>query len=379
MRSPDEIRRSASNKYRDFLREHFAGRSIFPYEVDFGRPRGGRELDRIAEESRTLVNGSASALGYGYSVETELVGTMFGQQRYPSRVFFSDAENFLRFIGKEAEFATIVREIALIENVSPAAAAWARAHPLEVLAKAGMWADIGAVLNYLLIYPRPGCYPRELPLQVSGKLLGDEQRTICSILRTIPGPHWTEGADFFAQLGLRQPPASFLRFRFLDPMVRATNGYPVDDLSVSIDTLRNRPLLAKRIFIVENLMTFLAFPPVPESLVIFGEGKAVERLAGLAWLAQSDLRYWGDIDPFGFLILSRLRTCFPNVRSMLMDQAVLTKFSHLAAEAKIPGDYPLLHLTEEERVVAREAFDRRISIEQEKIPQTELATVLERM
>lgn len=376
MRSPEEIRRTAANKYRDFLREHFAGRSIFPYDIDFGRPRGGRELDRIAEESRALLNGSATTVGHGYTVETELVGTMFGQQRFPSRVFFADAGNFLRFIEKEAEFATIVREVSLIENLVPSSSTWAREHPLDVLAKSGKWADIAAVLNYLLLCPQPGCYPRELPLHVSGKLLGDEHRTICSILSTIPGRHWKEGPDYFAQLGLRQPPASFLRFRFLDPTVRTANGYPVDDLSVSIDTLRVRPLLAEKIFMVENLMTFLAFPQVRGSLVIFGEGNAAARVADLTWLNQSNLSYWGDLDPFGFVILNRLRAHFPNVRSILMDRSVLAKFESLAAEAKLPTDYNLPHLTDCERDVSREVFDRRRSIEQEKIPQSELSTLL---
>ncbi len=377
MRSPEEIRRTAANKYRDFLREHFAGRSIFPYDIDFGRPRGGRELDRIAEESRSLMNGSATTVGHGYTVETELVGTMFGQQRFPSRVFFPDAGNFLRFIEKESEFAIIVREITLIENLVPSASTWAREHPLDVLAKSGKWADIAAVLNYLLLFPRPECYPRQLPLHVSGKLLGDEQRTICSILSTIPGPHWTQGPDYFAQLGLRQPPASFLRFRFLDQAVRTANGYPVDDLSVSIDTLRIQPLGAEKIFMVENLMTFLAFPPVRGALVLFGEGNAAARVADLTWLRQTNLTYWGDLDPFGFVILNRLRAKFPNVRSILMDGSVLAKYESYATEAKLPTDYNLPHLTDSERDVARELFDRRRSIEQEKIPQLELSAVIE--
>lgn len=344
--------------------------------MDFGRPRGGRDLDRIAEESRALVHGSAAHLGHGYTVETELVGTMFGEQRFPCRVYFPDAANYLRFVGKESEFAVIQREIAIIEHLAPLAGLWARQHPFEVLSKADLWGDICVIIDHLLHHPRPGCYPRELPLHVSGKLLGEEQRTICAILAGIPGAHWQAGADYYEQLGLRRPPASFVRFRFLDASVRELNGYPTDDVSVSLDTLRVRPLLADRIFLVENSMTYLAFPPVSGAIVMFGEGNAVARVGDLHWLSERRVTYWGDLDPFGFLILDRLRARFPDVRSMLMHRPLLLKYRRLAAEGKRPGDFAPVWLTADERSVAQEVFDQQISIEQEKIPQSEVAVAL---
>ncbi len=74
---------------------------------------------------------------------------------------------------------------------------------------------------------------------------------------------------------------------------------------------------------IENEITYLAFPPPGDAIVIFGGGYAVDVLESLGWLTDLDLVYWGDIDAHGFVILSRLRQRFGRARSMLMDRATL--------------------------------------------------------
>jgi hypothetical protein len=75
--------------------------------------------------------------------------------------------------------------------------------------------------------------------------------------------------------------------------------------------------------VVENEITYLAFPLPAQAIAIFGGGYAVDVLEPLGWLASLDLVYWGDIDTHGFAILNRLRHRFGHVRSMLMDRATL--------------------------------------------------------
>ncbi len=74
---------------------------------------------------------------------------------------------------------------------------------------------------------------------------------------------------------------------------------------------------------VENEITYLAFPLPGDAIVIFGGGYAVDVLEPLGWLTGLDLIYWGDIDTHGFAILNRLRHRFGHARSMLMDRATL--------------------------------------------------------
>jgi hypothetical protein len=91
--------------------------------------------------------------------------------------------------------------------------------------------------------------------------------------------------------------------------------------------------------VVENEITYLAFPPPEGSVVIFG-GYALPRLNRLTWLADKDLIYWGDIDTHGFAILNQLRRRYPHARSILMDRpTLLTHEAHWTQESKPVNAY----------------------------------------
>jgi hypothetical protein len=146
---------------------------FFPLEVDFGRAKPSDPLPEVDAGLRALVDGSAAALGYGYTLETEKRQTRVNEQTYPTRLYFPDERNFLRYIGKEREVATVRGLVAETERMVPEIGAWARTHPGRLLQVADRWDDLLKVFRYLCDHPRPDCFPRELPLDVSGKLLGD--------------------------------------------------------------------------------------------------------------------------------------------------------------------------------------------------------------
>jgi len=77
------------------------------------------------------------------------------------------------------------------------------------------------------------------------------------------------------------------------------------------------------VYVIENEITYLAFPVPAAAMVIFGGGYAVSLLESLGWLHALDVVYWGDIDTHGFAILNRLRQRLPHARSMLMDRDTL--------------------------------------------------------
>ncbi len=58
-----------------------------------------------------------------------------------------------------------------------------------------------------------------------------------------------------------------------------------------------------RVFITENEINFLAFPPLKNSLLIFGAGYGFEMLRPAQWLARCRIHYWGDIDTHAFATL----------------------------------------------------------------------------
>jgi hypothetical protein len=123
-------------------------------------------------------------------------------------------------------------------------------------------------------------------------------------------------ADFAGRYGfLRRP--GYVRFR-------VAGGYRgFSELSVRAGEFTVAPEGVTRAYVIENEITYLAFPVPDAAMLIFGGGYAVPRLEPLGWLAGLDLVYWGDIDTHGFAILNRLRHHLPHARSMLMDRATL--------------------------------------------------------
>jgi hypothetical protein len=128
---------------------------------------------------------------------------------------------------------------------------------------------------------------------------------------------------------------------------------------------------AVRVFLVENEVTCLAFPRGARSLLIFGGGYAVSRVAGLQWLRDVPLYYWGDIDSHGFRILDLLRSRLPDVRSLLVDRATLLAHDARWDHEPSPVNVHLEHLTADEAALYRDlvedAYGPAVRLEQERV------------
>ncbi|MGB6729353.1 MAG: DUF2220 domain-containing protein, partial [Terracidiphilus sp.] len=128
----------------------------------------------------------------------------------------------------------------------------------------------------------------------------------------------------------------------------------------------------KRVFVTENEINGLVFPNVPASLVIFGLGYGLERLGEVGWLRQRALHYWGDIDTYGFHILDRLRSIFPDAQSFLMDRETLLEHVALWVRESTPYDGELRRLTTAESALYEDLRQNRLGdrvrLEQERIP-----------
>ncbi|MBE9487544.1 MAG: DUF2220 domain-containing protein, partial [Chloroflexi bacterium] len=109
----------------------------------------------------------------------------------------------------------------------------------------------------------------------------------------------------------------------LDPDLALFPTGTEQDVTITTQTFARLDLPVKRVFITENEINFLAFPPVPRSMVIFGAGYGFEMLSEAGWLQDRSIYYWGDIDTHGFAILDQLRGHFPAAASFLMDRETL--------------------------------------------------------
>jgi hypothetical protein len=204
-----------------------------------------------------------------------------------------------------------------------------------------------ALLTWLDRNRNSGLYHRQIPLAgMDTKWVEARKPLIALLVSAITG---VEGIDFYATCGLLTPP-NFVRFRILDPSIRAT-FFGMSDLTVPVGEFARACLPVKTVFIVENLVTGLAFADLPGAIVVMGLGYAVEFLSDCLWLREKKVFYWGDIDTHGFAILSRVRGRLPHVRSILMDEAtrVYQLSQSLSGIEKCPSlDIHPVNLTEDE-------------------------------
>ena len=179
---------------------------------------------------------------------------------------------------------------------------------------------------------------------------------------------------FAARYGLRDKPR-YVRYRWLDP-TRTTAGHT--ELTVRVPELA--PLDVTGVFVLENETTYLAFPDTTDAIAIFGGGYAVTRLAGLTWLSDRRLLYWGDLDTHGFTILDMLRRQFPDVRSMLMDRATLLAHESQWVREDKPatGHLPLLTPTEAAlyQDLVADTFGTAVRLEQERVRYSVITTAV---
>jgi hypothetical protein len=93
-----------------------------------------------------------------------------------------------------------------------------------------------------------------------------------------------DATDFAVRYRFRRKPG-YMRFR-------APGFCGFSELSVRGGEFAAPPPGTRWAYVVENEITYLAFPLPDSAMVIFGGGYAVEVLEPLGWLTNLDLIYW---------------------------------------------------------------------------------------
>jgi hypothetical protein len=144
--------------------------------------------------------------------------------------------------------------------------------------------------------------------------------------------------------------------------------------------LRDTPLPAQRILVIENDRCLHLLPALPDTIAVLGSGLDLAWLCA-DWLRERRLAYWGDMDTWGLRMLARARTLQPHLVPLLMDQPL---FERLADTLAVPepigaGTAPPDGLTDSEQAFYRSLLDRvKGRIEQEFLPRNIVMDALSR-
>lgn len=359
------------------LRAHARGGLVLPLAVAVRAPTA-REASLDFGAAADWADAWRAAAVAPARVEHESVGgRLIGASLLPRRVRVDTAEDLWRLLGVSTEVARLDAALQAAEDVLPAALGWAVEQPHKVLALGEDWPRLLLAARWIRQRGDGSVYLRQVDAPgVDTKLVERHRAVLAALLdRCLPAARMHPEhpvSDLARRYGLRPRP-EYVRLRSFHP-----DDGPYEEITVRLGELAQRPLAARTVVVLENEITYLAFPAVPGAAVVLGGGYAVDRLAGLPWLADRRVAYWGDLDTHGFAIVNRLRAHVPHARSFLMDAATL--LAHREHWGREPSQTTghLANLTEAEAEVHRALVDGRhgenLRLEQERVRFSAVAT-----
>ncbi|GLI01322.1 Wadjet anti-phage system protein JetD domain-containing protein [Phytohabitans aurantiacus] len=290
------------------------------------------------------------------------------------------AEPSIVDIGRARALASALRSASAILTPATLRAVYRlRANDVEVLISAVTWLrqHPDASTWTLRQLPVPGMHTKWL--DTNGALLRD-----------------VAGRDVRDEV---RPRLTVMHLTYVDPHHTASGRRRHDAWTTGdVHDIAYRP---RAVLIVENRDSRLWFPPVSDTIVVEGGGKAAAALlANVPWIRAADhVVYWGDIDADGYTILNQFRATLAEpapdgappkpVTSILMEATDLHRYSehgvnHDKAGRPIkPSREPLPHLTEAEttayNTIATAGPTPFRRIEQEAIPLAHAVTRLLRV
>jgi hypothetical protein len=331
---------------------------------------------------------SASDQGRAFAIEwSEQRSRQLGVQRWPAHARIDSVDQAAGLIAESGNLAQFLAASANLLLARPGLRSLIESDPFLVLQTADDWPRLLNLLDWFEAHPCPGCYLREVDAPgIDSKFIESRRGLIVRLLdQALPTLRIADApgaAGLEAAFGMRSKPR-LVRIRLLDQSLAPYPG--LTDITLPITQLAAWPIPCRRVFITENEINGLSFPQHDRGVVIFGLGYGVEVLAKIRWLRERSIHYWGDIDTHGFVMLSRLRACLPDVRSLLMDERTLLQHrehwtqetvqidANVATESLSTAEADLLH------ALRNQHFGDRVRLEQERIRLHRLQAVLSKL
>lgn len=318
----------------------------------------------------------------GFRLEYRRIGgRRIGANDVPFRAWIDSFEQLCSLLRTRAEVDRFEHLLALTKAADLHLTAWAARYPMRMLELREVWPRLLAAVLWIRDCPEPGgFYLRQIDAPgVDTKLIESNRGTLAGLLDLVLPAERIDAdqpiSEFPARYGFKTKP-EYVRFRLLDGS--NLNGYT--EMSVRVDQF-HLPSHIETVFVVENEITYLAFPDHPHAAVLLGGGYAVaSRSAGLT---GRRVFYWGDIDTHGFAILDRLRSRVPAAESILMDEATLTDHRPHWVSEPAQAKAELRGLTPEETNLYADLLSGRwepaVRLEQERVRFSRLTSALEEL
>lgn len=353
----------------DMLRLLMPGAVMAPLRLRLVGP-GSTELaerfDAVRAWMRDLGCHAPTDRAPGYRIAMrEFRHRVLGANAVPDAIWVDTLDAALALIGKKRDAQRFADLVGATLARQPALLPWLHKRPLQALALAQEWPRLLDVVAWLQAHPRPGVYLRQVDLPgVDSKFIEAHRGVLSALLDlTLPvdaiDPAATGTSQFCRRYGFKDKPLR-IRLRWLGAAAVLLPAAGEQDVALTQADFERLALPVRRVFIAENEVSFLAFPAMVDSLVIFGAGYGFDALAGARWLHACRVYYWGDIDTHGFAILDQLRAHLPQAQSLLMDRETLMAHAGQWGAEPLPVLRDLPHLDTKEHALFDDLRHRRL-------------------
>jgi hypothetical protein len=364
---PADVRDRIVKKWPSLLADFATGRDWAPIDIPLRGPAPAEIGSRLAAVQAWVAEWRRANSGPLRVEYKQVGGRLVGTNQIPSRALLEGYEQAWELLGARAKIRQFTGLADRTRAECPRLAPWLERRPVKVLELAADWADLLATVRWIDERQVTGISLRQVDVPgVDTKFIGRHRGVLTELLdlQLTPNRIDVTAPDFEGRYGFARKPG-YVRFR----TASGHRGYT--ELAVRADELPAPPSGITRAYVIENEITYLAFPLPPDAMVIFGGGYAVQILESLNWLASLDLVYWGDLDTHGFAILNRLRSRFPNARSLLMDRDTLLAHQTQWVTEPTPTAVVLSLLTPDEQALytalGSGVFGPAVRLEQERV------------
>ena len=195
-----------------------------------------------------------------------------GTNSLPHEAWVDTVEDAVALIRKQPELVEFRRLVDWTRVRQPGLLGWVAKRPLRALELAGEWRRLLDVVGWLEDHPRPGVYLRQMDVPgVHSKFVEAHRGVLGELLDLALPPESIDAgapagvAGFARRYGFREKPER-IRFRVLDPALSPFPATPEDvggqDIALDAASFAALDTGVARVFITENEINFLAFPPV---------------------------------------------------------------------------------------------------------------------
>ncbi|MEO8179824.1 MAG: Wadjet anti-phage system protein JetD domain-containing protein [Deltaproteobacteria bacterium] len=370
---PEDARAWLRRRYLSQHRAWLNGEGTWPLSVLLGEPTE----KTVAEDAGLVRQWVENWTSWGDAGEVQWLNRQWprlGTQRLPCRLLLSCAADVARVVGEAQRYERAGERMARLT------ARWDALSGSPLLLRhfdeladypAQEFERLFALLTWLDLNRDSSHYLRQLPVEgIDTKWCEAKRRTLITDV-LVAMRSLSEPLEFHELCGLRRPPQR-LRMRLLCSDARQVLG-GLGDVEAPIAQIAALDLRPECALVVENLETGLALPELPGCVAFMKLGNGVGVLSRLPWLSDARVVYWGDIDTYGFAILSQARAVLPSLSSVLMDEETLLRNRALWGREPVPSpSAQLAHLTADEHAVFGALRDNLwgpdVRLEQERVP-----------